>query len=50
MEHPRMQEILDYMGKEGYRHHAGLAEGRNAWALREALTNYLGYKVHSFAD
>jgi L-fucose isomerase-like protein len=48
MEHPRMQEIADFMGKEGYRHHVSLAEGKTGWAVKEALTNYLGYEIHSF--
>ncbi|MDR2784393.1 MAG: hypothetical protein LBB83_00600 [Treponema sp.] len=48
MEHPRMQDIADFMGREGYRHHVSLAEGRNGWALKEALSNYLGYEIHSF--
>ncbi|MDR1565899.1 MAG: hypothetical protein LBS48_01285 [Treponema sp.] len=48
MEHPRMQEIAEYIGREGYRHHMSLTEGKTAWAVREALVNYLGYEVHSF--
>jgi hypothetical protein len=43
-----MQEIADYIGREGYRHHMSLTEGKTAWAVREALVNYLGYEVHSF--
>jgi len=48
MEHPKMQEIVDYVGREGYRHHMSLTEGKNAFAVKEALTNYLGYEVHEF--
>jgi hypothetical protein len=48
MESNRMQEIVDYVGREGYRHHMSVTEGSDAWAVREALTNYLGYEVHSF--
>jgi L-fucose isomerase-like protein len=48
MEHQRMQEIAGYIGREGYRHHMSLMEGKTAWALREALVNYLGWDVHSF--
>jgi L-fucose isomerase-like protein len=48
MESSRMQNIADYMGREGYRHHIGLAEGNTAWAVNEALTKYLGYEVHLF--
>ena len=48
MESSRMQEIADYIGREGYRHHMSITEGNSAWAVREALKNYLGYKVYSF--
>jgi L-fucose isomerase-like protein len=48
MQHERMQEIMDHVGREGYRHHLSLTEGRIALAVREALVNYLGYEVHSF--
>jgi L-fucose isomerase-like protein len=48
METPRMQEITEYIGREGYRHHLSLTSGQNAWAVREALSNYLGYDIHSF--
>ena len=48
MQHEKMQEIMDYVGREGYRHHVSLTEGKIAWAVREALVNYLGYEVHSF--
>ncbi|MDR1128475.1 MAG: hypothetical protein LBL20_04110 [Treponema sp.] len=48
LEHPRMREITDYAGREGYRHHLSLTEGRTAQAVREALVNYLGYEVCSF--
>ena len=48
MEHPRMQHIMDYMGREGYRHHISLTSGKVAWAVKEALANYLGYEVHLF--
>jgi L-fucose isomerase-like protein len=44
----RMQEIAEHIGREGYRHHLSLTAGRNAWAVREALSNYLGYEIHSF--
>ncbi|MCL1855338.1 MAG: hypothetical protein FWF86_06360, partial [Clostridia bacterium] len=50
MESSSMQEIADYIGREGYRHHMSITEGSNAWAVREALTNYLGYEVHSFFE
>jgi L-fucose isomerase-like protein len=48
MECCNMQEIVDYMGREGYRHHVSVTEGNIAWTVREALTNYLGYEVRLF--
>jgi hypothetical protein len=48
LETDRMQEITEYIGREGYRHHLSLTAGQNAWAVREALSNYLGYEIHSF--
>ena len=48
MEHPQLQQIMDYMGREGYRHHVGLTKGKIAWAVKEALANYLGYEVRLF--
>jgi L-fucose isomerase-like protein len=48
MESGRMQEIIDHIGREGYRHHLSLTAGQNAWAVREALSNYLGYDIKSF--
>jgi L-fucose isomerase-like protein len=48
MQHPRMQEITDYIGREGFRHHMAFTEGKTGWAVKEALTNYLGYEIHSF--
>jgi len=48
MESNRMQEIADYIAHEGFRHHMSITEGHAAWAVREALSNYLGYEIHSF--
>jgi L-fucose isomerase-like protein len=48
MEHPRMQEILEHIGREGYRHHLSIGSGKTARAVHEALTVYLGYRVTSF--
>lgn len=48
MEHARMQEILQHIGREGYRHHLSLTEGNVAAAAQEALVNYLQYQVKMF--
>jgi L-fucose isomerase-like protein len=48
VEHPRMAEIVDYVGREGYRHHLSLVHGTIAAAAEEALVKYLGYEVYRF--
>jgi L-fucose isomerase-like protein len=48
MEHPRMPEIVDYVGREGYRHHLSLIQGTAAAAAEEALVKYLGCEVYRF--
>jgi L-fucose isomerase-like protein len=48
LESPRMQDILDYVGRNGYRHHMSVTTGQTARTVREALENYLGYEVHCF--
>ena len=37
--------LLQYMAKNGYRHHVAITKGRYAEAVREAFTNYLGYNI-----
>jgi L-fucose isomerase-like protein len=50
LENPRMQNILDYVGRNGYRHHMSITAGRTAWTVREGLENYLGYEIHRFGE
>jgi L-fucose isomerase-like protein len=40
-----LQNVLEYVGHEGYRHHVGVTAGHVAPAVREAFTNYLGYEL-----
>ncbi len=44
---PNLQDALEYIGHEGYRHHVGVTAGHVAPAVREAFTRYLGYEVKS---
>jgi L-fucose isomerase-like protein len=44
---PRLQEVLAYVGNEGYRHHVGVTVGHVAGAVREAFTKYLRYELKS---
>jgi L-fucose isomerase-like protein len=42
-----LQNVLEYVGHEGYRHHVGVTAGHVAPAVREAFTKYLGYELKS---
>lgn len=37
--------MLEYMAKNGYRHHVAVTKGNYAKAVEEAFNNYLGYKI-----
>ena len=38
-------ETLKFMEKNGYRHHIAITRGCYASAVREALNDYLDYKI-----
>jgi L-fucose isomerase-like protein len=40
-----LQAVLDYVGREGYRHHVGVTAGHVAAAVREAFVTYLRYEL-----
>ncbi len=42
---PQLQDILYFIGVNGFRHHVGLTPGRIVAPVAEALERYLGYKV-----
>jgi hypothetical protein len=42
-----LQDVLAYVGHEGYRHHVSVTTGHVAGAVREAFTRYLGYETKS---
>ena len=44
-EKPDAGEMLNYMARNGYRHHVAIAKGNYAEAVREAFDNYLGYQI-----
>lgn len=48
VEIPHLQKVLLGVCKNGYRHHVSLTIAPVEKALREALTNYLGYEVEDF--
>jgi L-fucose isomerase-like protein len=40
-----LQDTLEYIGHQGYRHHVSVTAGHVAPAIKEAFTNYLGYEL-----
>ena len=38
-------ELLNYMAKNGYRHHVGVTKGNYSSAIKEAFENYLDYNI-----
>lgn len=38
-------EMLNYMARNGYRHHVAITRGHTAAAVLEAFRNYLGYEI-----
>ena len=38
-------DLLNYMAREGYRHHVAIAKGHWGNAVAEALGKYLGYET-----
>ena len=45
VEVPNLQDVLEYVGHEGYRHHVGVTFGHVEEAVTEAFTKYLGYEL-----
>lgn len=44
-----LQDALEYIGHEGYRHHVSVTAGHVGPAVHEAFTKYLGYELHHFS-
>jgi len=42
---PRLQDVLLYVGRNGFRHHVGVTSGWVGEPLREALERYLDFEV-----
>lgn len=42
-----LQNVLEYVGHAGYRHHVGVTAGHVASAVAEAFTRYLGYELET---
>lgn len=43
-----LDDLMLYIGKNGYRHHVSVAPGNVKEAIEEAFTSYLGYELHTF--
>jgi L-fucose isomerase-like protein len=42
---PNLQDVLQVVGYQGYRHHVSVTPGHVAQAVHEAFVRYLGYEV-----
>ena len=40
-----LRDMLNYMGRNGYRHHVAITRGHWAESIREAFENYLGISI-----
>ncbi len=45
---PGLQDILQWIGRTGHRHHVSITPGCHTAAIVEAFTRYLGYNVQPF--
>lgn len=43
---PRLGTLMQYICKQGFEHHAAMNGSHCAWALAEALRNYLSWDVY----
>ncbi len=43
---PRLQQLLYFLARNGFEHHVAMNYAPRTAALREALTTYMGWKVH----
>ena len=46
MEIPNMQALMQHICKFGFEHHVAVSMSRQAQAINEALTNYMGWNVY----
>jgi len=49
MEIPNMQDLMQHICKFGFEHHVAVSMSKQAQAVREALTNYMGWNVYLHA-
>lgn len=42
---PGLQDVLQWIGRNGHRHHVSITPGNHVEGIREALERYLGYAV-----
>ncbi len=43
---PNLQNLMNYMCKNGFEHHVGMVRGHVAEVLEEAIGNYLGWEMY----
>jgi len=44
---PDLQELLDFLCRNGFEHHVAINRSDCADALKEALSKYLGWEVYN---
>jgi len=47
---PKLQDILQWIGRTGHRHHVSITPGHYAAPVVEAFERYLGYRVTGFGE
>jgi L-fucose isomerase-like protein len=43
---PRLQELMRYLGKNGFAHHCAMSGANSAGIVADAFSNYLGWEVY----
>ena len=46
---PRLQQLMQYVCKQGFEHHVAMTQSHSAAVLNEAFSNYLGWETYLHA-
>ena len=46
MKIPNLQTLMQYICNMGFEHHVAVNRSQKAWAIAEALDNYMGWEVY----
>jgi L-fucose isomerase-like protein len=47
---PNLQNLMQYICRNGFEHHVVMNASKTAGILKEALGNYMGWEVHLFDE